>query len=72
MSCKCQKCGKQYKIDLIVPDEIWVKIKLKKTGGLLCGSCIMVLMEHLGYNCYSLCETDTESKNNKTIHRINW
>jgi hypothetical protein len=23
MSCKCQSCGKQYKIDLMIPDELW-------------------------------------------------
>jgi len=27
MSCICQNCGKQYTVDLIIPDELWDKIK---------------------------------------------
>ena len=43
MSCKCQSCGNQYKVDLIVPDDLWEKIKPKGKpvgAGLLCGPCI--------------------------------
>ena len=46
--CTCQECGKQYKVDLIVPDKIWEKIKpidKPRGGGLLCGSCIMKKIE---------------------------
>lgn len=45
MSYKCQQCGKQYKIDLMVSDTTWKSIRppLYESGsGLLCPSCIMV------------------------------
>lgn len=48
MSCKCQSCGEHYKVDLIVPDKVWNKIKPKNKPpdtGLLCGSCIMKRIE---------------------------
>ena len=54
MSCKCQRCGSQYKVDLIVSDEIWERIKPEGKpigGGLLCGQCIMLCIEGFGeYN----------------------
>jgi len=57
MSCKCQECGKQFKVDLIISDKLWKEIKPvnKPTGGgLLCGSCIMkrieMLNEHESYH----------------------
>lgn len=41
MSCGCQKCKNQYNVDLLVPDEIWLKISPKHSeGGLLCPNCI--------------------------------
>ena len=51
MSCTCQGCGKQYRVDLIVPDNVWEKIKPagKASGaGLLCGACIMNKIELYG------------------------
>lgn len=52
--CTCKECGKKYKVDLIVPDSLWEKIK-PKNGGLLCGSCIMEKIEYLsGYDAYKL------------------
>jgi len=51
LSCICQQCGKNYRIDLILPDDIWEKIKpdnKPEGGGLLCGSCIMYKLELLG------------------------
>lgn len=51
MSCKCQQCGKQYRVDLIVPDYIWEKIKpdgKAEGAGLLCGSCILNKIEAFG------------------------
>lgn len=45
--CKCGACGRQYKVDIIVPDEMWERIKpwgKPKGAGLLCGPCIM---EHI-------------------------
>lgn len=51
MSCKCQNCGENYKVDLIIPDNIWETIKpLEKSedAGLLCGACIINKIEGLG------------------------
>ena len=45
MSCRCQDCGKQYKVDLNIPDELWKKITKKEN--LLCGSCIMIRIEKI-------------------------
>lgn len=50
MSCTCQECHRLYKVDLIVPDDLWEKIKpsgKSKGTGLLCGSCIMDQIEIL-------------------------
>jgi glycyl-tRNA synthetase (class II) len=50
MSCKCQNCKKQYRVDLLIPNELWERVKPKgKTmaSGLLCGSCIMKRIEQL-------------------------
>ncbi len=50
MPCKCQGCGKNYKVDLIIPDNIWKIIKpLEKSEdtGLLCGACILNRIENL-------------------------
>ena len=58
MSCKCQSCENQYKVDLLIPDELWEKIKPKnkKEGiGLLCGSCIMIRIEAISdYDAWHL------------------
>lgn len=51
MSCKCQACGVQYKVDLVVPDQVWERIKPSgkaKDAGLLCGRCIMDRIEDFG------------------------
>ena len=48
MSCKCQKCGKQYKVDLVLSTELWNQIRPENKAegsGLLCGSCIMQKIE---------------------------
>jgi len=53
MSCICQQCGNEYRIDLLVPDDIWEKIKhidKPKEAGLLCGMCIMDQLE--SFNTY--------------------
>lgn len=52
MPCKCQQCGEQYKVDLIVSDWLWEQIKPKgkpKGAGMLCGPCIMKNIESFGY-----------------------
>lgn len=49
--CKCQRCGQEYAVDLIVPDDLWEKIKPEGKpvgGGLLCGPCIAKAIEALG------------------------
>lgn len=59
MSCKCQQCGKQYKVDIMVPNEIWEQIKPKNKpvgGGLLCGECITGALEKAGYSAWRLIE----------------
>jgi len=46
--CLCQNCNEYYKVDLLISDEIWEKIRpdnKPKEGGLLCGSCIMKKLE---------------------------
>jgi len=48
MSCICQGCGQKYHTDVIVPNELWEKIRPEgkpPDGGLLCGSCIMQRIE---------------------------
>lgn len=53
MSCTCHSCGSKYKVDLIVPDDVWETIKpeLSDVGaGLLCPTCITDRIEnHYGY-----------------------
>ena len=59
MSCICQQCGMDYRIDLIIPDDVWEKIKpinKPKGAGLLCGRCIMDKLE--SFNHYGLIKVD--------------
>ena len=57
MSCKCQGCGNRYKVDLLIPDNLWEKIKPEgqpKGSGLLCGHCIVNRLENMGYGAFTL------------------
>ena len=58
MSCQCQGCGRNYKTDLLIPDNLWEKIKPKGSligADLLCGACIMERIEYLsGYSVWRL------------------
>lgn len=48
MSCVCHGCSSTYKVDIIIPDILWKKIKpISKfvEGGLLCGRCIFEKIE---------------------------
>ena len=49
--CHCQVCGREYQVDVLVPDSIWTAIRPDKSkaqdAGLLCGSCIMERIEEL-------------------------
>lgn len=68
MSCKCQNCGKFYKIDLIIPDKLWetIKPKGKKGAGLLCGKCIIKFLESTGeYRALQLGEAASSTSPNK-------
>ena len=67
MSCKCQECGKDYKVDIIVDDELWKKISPKKSdSGMLCGRCIVDKVEKLNeYNAFSVKEIANNCKNEK-------
>lgn len=52
MSCTCQECGVEYRVDLVVTDQVWEQIKPKGKAigaGLLCGSCIVSKLELIGY-----------------------
>lgn len=54
--CTCCVCGKKYKTDILVPDEIWNKIKPNK-GNLMCGRCIVRRISQLKeYAAYKLIE----------------
>jgi hypothetical protein len=57
MACKCQRCGRLYKLDLLIPDEVWCKItpSNNKEAGLLCAACIMREIEKIyGYSMFKL------------------
>jgi len=46
--CRCCNCGKQYKIDLNINDDLWAKISPRgNDSGLLCGSCIINKLEEM-------------------------
>ena len=50
--CVCHGCGRPYRVDLIVPDDLWRQIRPDQsrliTAGLLCGMCIMARIELRG------------------------
>ena len=56
--CICQGCGRKYKVDLLIPDDLWDQIipKEKRSGGgMLCGRCIMDKIEALGeFNAFRM------------------
>ena len=63
MVCICQECGNQFKVDILIDDEIWKRITPKPPegdydglGGLLCGWCIIDKLESLGYGAFKLIE----------------
>lgn len=61
MACKCQKCRREYKLDLLIPDKIWENItpSKNKEGGLLCPSCIVIELEKIyGYSMFKLIKYD--------------
>lgn len=51
--CQCRGCWKRYRVDVLVPDDLWEKI----SGGdaMLCGVCIMRrIEERSGFSAYKL------------------
>jgi len=49
--CRCQCCGRHYRIDVMIPDYLWERIKPMGEpvgSGLLCGPCIMASIEEIG------------------------
>jgi hypothetical protein len=49
--CLCSGCGTRYRGDLLVPDDVWERIKPAGSsagGGLLCPNCIMQRVVDLG------------------------
>jgi len=56
MTCKCQICSNDYKVDLLVPNEIWEQIKPEGANegqGLLCPNCIIERFHKLEGDKYS-------------------
>lgn len=58
MGDTCQRCGKEFKIDINISDNIWNKIKPDEKpneSDLLCPMCIILKLEKLGkYNAFRL------------------
>lgn len=57
--CTCHKCGEKYKVDILVSDELWKKIRPDKArpveSGLMCGVCIFKSIEALNkFDSFSL------------------
>lgn len=59
--CTCQHCGNKFKIDFLIPDDLWKKIRPGKEegkaagSGLLCGTCIIKALEsELSYSAFRL------------------
>ncbi len=59
--CLCQGCGRRYKVDINVSDELWERLQNGdeerdyKRPNLLCGICIMRRIELLGeFDYYNL------------------
>lgn len=53
MTCICQNCGEDFKIDVLVPDDLWSRIRpfgKPEGAGLLCGACIINHIEALGHH----------------------
>lgn len=51
--CNCQGCGVCYTADLLVPDDVWEKIKPEgkaQGAGLLCPNCIMSRLAAIGWS----------------------
>ena len=45
--CRCGGCGNLYRVDILVPDDLWKRIR-PQDGNLLCGPCIAQRIEAFG------------------------
>jgi hypothetical protein len=49
--CLCHACGRRYRVDVVVADALWSKIRPAQAsgpgGGRLCGGCILDAIERL-------------------------
>jgi len=71
MSCICQRCGQAYYIDVLIPDDLWKEIAPKPPDdGLLCGPCILLLLEELySYDVFLLLRpSDIKERFENIIH----
>lgn len=60
MACICQGCNEPYEIDMLIQDELWVKITPKSgDAGLLCPLCICRRLIKLGMTAVR-CTIDTD------------
>ena len=50
--CKCGQCGQRYKVDFLLPDELWAKIE--NGHELLCGHCIVRALENMGFGAFTV------------------
>lgn len=51
--CRCRKCGQHYRVDLLLPDEVWRAINPQDLE-LLCGRCIVAALEAGGFGAWRL------------------
>ena len=67
MSCTCQQCGKNYHVDFVLSEPMWLTVTLYyvkkndtlKSPKLLCGSCIAHAIEEVtkpNYGAYKIKE----------------
>lgn len=62
--CLCQLCGLRYKVDFMVPDDLWSEIQqaLPRRINLLCGTCIVFHLERLGrFDYFNLVKLDART-----------
>ena len=49
--CTCHECGRHYRVDVNVPDDLWRTIGMTERAGLLCGPCILARVEEIADAC---------------------
>lgn len=68
---RCQGCWNTFKLDLLIPDELWEQIKPEgklKGAGLLCPTCIVRKIENI-YN-YAAMKADFISPKQDVIKSV--